>query len=75
MTDQLAPPNQTKVPCCTSCGSEDVLRDAWAAWDAASGDWTLAAVFDAAWCNHCDGPTHLRWKALSDHQKPGKLTA
>ena len=47
------------VPRFVSCGSEDVVRDAWAAWDKAAQDWTLSAIFDAAWSAACDGPTTI----------------
>ena len=38
---------------CRDCGSEDVTREAWAAWDAAAQDWVLRAVFDHAFCHRC----------------------
>jgi hypothetical protein len=41
-------------PRCSACGSDDIVRDAWAAWDNSSQDWVLSAVFDAAWCNGCE---------------------
>ena len=52
-------PEQPAIPRCTTCGGEDVVRDAWAAWDAVSGRWDLAALFDAAWCRDCDRPTTI----------------
>lgn len=39
---------------CSSCGSADVMRDAWARWDDAVQDWVLGAVFDAAFCETCE---------------------
>lgn len=39
---------------CKACGSLDVMRDAWARWDAAAQAWTLGSVFDAAFCNACE---------------------
>jgi hypothetical protein len=46
-------------PCCSRCGSMNVLRDAWATWDAQAGDWVLSSVFDHAFCIDCDAETTL----------------
>lgn len=42
---------------CSYCGSERVLRDAYAAWDVRRQKWVLQNVFDAAVCESkkCDG--------------------
>lgn len=37
---------------CGYCGSIEVTRDAWAE---ETQDWTLAAVYDYAYCHKCDG--------------------
>jgi hypothetical protein len=42
---------------CGSCGSEKVLRDAWAEWDIESQEWVLQNVFDYAFCEACDSET------------------
>jgi hypothetical protein len=39
---------------CGDCGGEDVVRDAWAAWDVGSQTWELHATLDAAFCHDCD---------------------
>ncbi len=44
---------------CETCRSEDVTRDAWAAWDAEQQDWVLGAVFDYAYCHKCQGDAHI----------------
>ena len=44
---------------CNVCGGNDVSRDAWADWDAATQHWVLGAVFDYAHCHDCDGETRL----------------
>ena len=52
----------TKSKCkyvCSECESENVKRDAWAAWDAETQTWEIASVFEAAWCDDCDGKTTL----------------
>jgi hypothetical protein len=57
---------------CSHCGSENVLLDAWAAWNIETQSWELANVFDAAFCEDCDGETHLKVveAAEEDQQAP-----
>ena len=42
---------------CERCGSEEVLRDAWAEWDVDGQEWVLQNVFDHSVCvsKECDG--------------------
>jgi hypothetical protein len=40
---------------CQTCGSDDVWLDANAVWSPEDDCWELLNVFDAAWCNACDG--------------------
>lgn len=42
---------------CSNCGSERVLRDAYAEWDVRRQKWVLQNVFDFAICesDECDG--------------------
>ena len=49
------------VPHCKRCGSERVVRDAWACWNRASGLWELEHVFDDEYCHSCEEQTHLEW--------------
>lgn len=49
------------VPCCVTCGSERVARDAWACWNPDSGMWELEHVFDDEHCHQCEGETKLVW--------------
>jgi hypothetical protein len=44
---------------CEECGSEDVTRDAWAAWDAGTQQWVLGAVYDYAFCHKCQAGTNI----------------
>ena len=44
---------------CSHCGSDDVRRDAYAAWDVGSQEWELAAVFDQGYCEDCGGEATL----------------
>ena len=57
------------IPICESCGSEEVVRDAWAIWDPQTGDWTLADVFDHAFCRACESATTLGWRWLPQKER------
>ena len=50
------------VPICRSCGSERVVRDAWASWNPELGLWEIAAVFDQEFCHKCKAETRFVWK-------------
>lgn len=41
-------------PVCERCGSNDVVRDAWAAWNPETGLWDLSQVFDDGYCRACE---------------------
>jgi hypothetical protein len=46
--------------CCSSCGGENVVSDAYAAWDVEAQQWTISSVFDkGAYCEDCDGETRI----------------
>lgn len=46
---------------CGTCGSEDVLSDAYAEWDVGKQEWVLSATFDkGAYCNNCDGECRIK---------------
>ena len=47
-----------------TCGSKEVTRDAWAAWDEQSQQWVLAAIYDYAYCHQCENDTHLSERDL-----------
>jgi hypothetical protein len=44
---------------CETCGSINVFRDAWAAWNVEAQNWECSAVFDHAVCDECDGDTRI----------------
>lgn len=50
-----------QVPRCEACGSERVVRDAWAAWNTEFGRWEIETMFDQARCQACDAETTLIW--------------
>lgn len=49
------------VPRCQTCGSERVVKDAYACWNPDTGLWELEKVFDAAHCVACEKATALSW--------------
>jgi Fe-S cluster biosynthesis and repair protein YggX len=52
---------------CKNCGSDNVVRDAWAAWSPHENAWVIESVFDHAHCNDCDRETLLKEVELADH--------
>lgn len=44
---------------CNVCGSDQVTREAWAAWDVAAQAWVLNTAFDFAYCHRCLGYAQL----------------
>lgn len=50
------------APTCRTCGSQRVVKDAWACWNAKSAVWEIENVFDQEYCLQCDGETHFVWK-------------
>lgn len=55
--------NVGAVPRCAECGSERVVKDAWACWNPAAGMWELEETFDQAHCHQCEAETRLVWSA------------
>jgi hypothetical protein len=51
---------------CCYCGSSDVLRDAWAEWDANRQEWVLGETAAIEFCRECDGETSLTEVELAD---------
>ncbi len=45
---------------CETCGSDNVMHDAWAVWNVATQEWELGATFDYAHCDRCEGETHIK---------------
>jgi hypothetical protein len=44
---------------CSQCGSDEVLRDAYASWCIETQQWVLDNVFDYAHCRTCDEETNI----------------
>ncbi|WP_035648684.1 hypothetical protein [Bradyrhizobium sp. ORS 285] len=59
-----------KIAVCSTCGSDEVLADAYAAWAVTSQSWELAQTFDkGAYCARCDGQTKLVFMAIPPAQQ------
>lgn len=58
-------PNQTSAefPICSACGSDRIVRDAWASWDTEAQDWQLDAVFDYSFCLSCEEEAGMEWRS------------
>jgi hypothetical protein len=54
---------------CSTCGSDDVSRDAWAEWDVAEQRWVLRTEFDYAHCHRCHRETSLVEVQLNPPEK------
>ncbi len=59
MTGNRTGESKVKMVCGT-CGSENVMMDAWACWDVAKQEWVLHSTFDQEYCGDCDGETHIK---------------
>lgn len=49
------------VPRCQTCGSERVVKDAWACWNPEFGLWELETAFDLEFCRQCEAATSFTW--------------
>lgn len=54
------------LPVCSKCGSERVVKDAFACWNPETGLWELENVFDHEHCHQCEGETTFRWQQAPD---------
>ncbi len=58
-----------KFPDCSKCGSDAVVRDAWASWNADTQTWQLKQVFDHTFCPVCEEETKLEWNSPAETTK------
>lgn len=49
-------------PFCKDCGSENILKDSYAAWDDDAQDWVLCGYYDHEVCGDC-GSESIGWQA------------
>ncbi len=70
-------------PICKTCGSDDVVKDAWASWNRETGLWELMDVFDYGFCRACEQSAEFDWiegpvdktakiRALNDALRTGR---
>lgn len=52
-------------PVCAHCGSDRIIRDASARWDAEARRWVFATFHDCAFCEECEreGEDLIQWSA------------
>jgi hypothetical protein len=60
-TKKVSPEAIGSVPSCETCGSQRVVRAAWAAFNPDSGLYELEQVLRAAHCHLCDLEAELVW--------------
>jgi hypothetical protein len=53
---------------CGCCGGDNILRDAWASWDAGAQRWEVASIHDAGFCHDCD-------TEVVTHERPERADA
>ena len=53
MTEETTGLPGTMIMRCSRCHSPNVMRDAWAVWNAATQEWELGPIFDHSACNDC----------------------
>lgn len=42
-----------KIPVCPECGSDDIVADAYAAWNPETREWELRGTYDSYICDTC----------------------
>ena len=50
---------------CGTCGSTDVVQDAWAEWSEEHQQWDLQNTFDNSYCNTCEGECSIEDEEIS----------
>ena len=50
-----------KHPECATCGSDQVMHDAYAYWDYQKQSWELHSTYDYVFCPECEGETSINW--------------
>lgn len=57
-----------KVKYCTTCGSSDIVADAWVSWDEDKQEWVVYNVFDDYYCNSCESECSITDEELNDRK-------
>lgn len=69
LRETMATDDEARVCCCASCGSTDIVVDAYARWDEAEQDWVLAFFTErkAVSCMACSKKEgELVWKRADE---------
>ena len=53
MTEETTDLPGTMIMRCSRCHSPNVMRDAWAVWNAATQEWELGPIYDHSACDDC----------------------
>ena len=61
----MSTPSTKFVMRCSACGSDHILRDAWATWDFMQQVWVLDQIFDHTFCERCEGDCSIDALAAS----------
>lgn len=57
---EVVPAVSKQKPVCRTCKSDEVVSDAYAAWNVDRQEWEVSATFDkGAHCEKCGGETRL----------------
>ena len=59
-------PTALEYPVCRTCGSENVVCDAWAKWNRTTQEWELDQSFDDTFCRDCDTNQKVEWKPITE---------
>ncbi len=62
---KATPEAEKEKPICAKCGSDDILKDAYACWDVDAQDWVLNSTLDelvCEECEECEGPCLVLWR-------------
>lgn len=71
MTEETTDLPGTMIMRCSRCHSPNVMRDAWAVWNAATQEWELGPIFDHSACDDCGAEDCIEEHAATGQQLPG----
>ena len=71
MTEETTGLPGTMIMRCSRCHSPNVMRDAWAVWNAATQEWELGPIFDHSACDDCGAEECIEEHAANGQQPPG----
>jgi hypothetical protein len=56
---------------CKTCGSENVVSDAYVSWNVETQDWDIVeSVFDMEFCYDCEGETTVVDEEINEPERP-----